>query len=765
MSFRLCTLLIVVSVCSARGDRPDSDPGLERGEAIYRKLCAECHGTQGEGVEDEYDEPLYGDRTVADLGRLIHRTMPDGYPDLCADDDAVAVAKYIHGAFYSEEARARNKPVKIELSRLTATQHRQSIADLIASFRPRAERFKPGGLLGRYYDDRRTRRDKLKLERVDPELEFAFGAESPHPELIQAEAFAIEWTGSLRVEESGTYEFCVATENGFRLFVNADSDKALIDGWVSSGEFREQRAALPLLAGRAYPVRLEYFKFKEESASIALRWKPPHGVEDLIPARNLSRGRVPPVAVISAPFPADDRSMGYVRGTSVSKAWHEATTRASVETAAYVNSQLESLIDAPRGEEVSRDKTLAFCHDFAARALRRPLSGEEGQRLIDAWFNEDTALADSVKRAVLRCLTSPYFLFPELGAQSDPRTAASRLALLMHDSLPAGSPEEETLTSRDAVREAARRMLDHPLTRAKVRGFLHHWLHLDEEHDLSKDAERFPDFDRQTMTAMRNSLNAFLDAVVWSDASDFRQLLLADYLYLNGSLANFLGQSARKHRDFRKVAFDPQARSGVLTHPYLLARFSYHQQTSPIHRGVFLTRKVLGRSLKPPPEAVQFEDGLFDPQLTMREKVTELTKADSCMTCHAIINPLGFSLEYFDATGRFRYEEDGRPIDAASKYTTHDGRVIDFRRPRDVAEYAAGSESAQRAFIQHLFEHFVKQPVNAYGAGTLERLHRAFEASQFNIQELIVEVVTLAACHELFSNSPNSTEPAHDKNA
>ncbi len=728
------------------------------GAAIYRNQCAECHGPKGEGVEGEYDEPLYGDRTVAKLAKLIHKTMPEDEPELCVDADAERVARYIHGAFYSEEARARNRPARVELARLTAGQFEQSVASLVAGFRTNSSAVgEARGLSADYYDDRRPNRKKRRIERVDPEIRFQFGEKSPDPEKIEAEAFAIQWRGALLVETTGEYEFCVRTENGFNLYVNENSDKATIDGWVSSGELREHRTSLKLLGGHAYPIRLEYFKYKEKSASIELRWTPPGGVESVIPLSSLAPVRVAPVMVVTTPFPPDDRSMGYERGTAVSKAWHESTTAAAVEVADHVATHLEDLAggDPRKDAEAYREAARAFSRRLVERAFRRPLSEEERGFYVDDRFEGGIKPEIAVKRVVILALTSPRFLYPELlGSGGDAHGVVSRLALGLRDTLPTEAlrrvAQEGRLRDgdRDQVRSLAREMLDHPQTRLKLRGFFDHWLHLDDEHDLAKDPDLYPNFDRRTMADFRRSLNLFIDDIVWSEASDYRELLLADHLYLNGRLADFLGHGTFDDGRFRKVSFDPRARAGVLTHPYLLARFAYHRSTSPIHRGVFVTRNVLGRSLKPPPEAVQFEESRFDPDLTMREKVTEMTKAESCMSCHSMINPLGFSLEHFDAVGRFRFAEKEREIDAASEFQTHGGTAIAIRGARDVARHAATSVMAQRGFIQHLFEHLIKQPVNAYGPETLDQLHKAFVSQDYHIQNLVVEIVTLAALHQ-----------------
>ena len=232
---------------------------------------------------------------------------------------------------------------------------------------------------------------------------------------------------------------------------------------------------------------------------------------------------------------------------------------------------------------------------------------------------------------------------------------------------------------------------------------------------------------------------------MWNDGSDYRTLLRSDYLFVNNRLAEYYGMTTNLNDDFVKVKLNEKGRAGVLTHPYLLSAFSYQKMTSPIHRGVFLTRNIVGRSLKPPPMAMTFKDADFAPNLTMRQKVSEMTRAQACQSCHSVINPLGFSFEQFDAVGRFRTTENDQPIDAVSEYLTDDGQTVHLASPRDVAGFALGNEQALNGFIQQLFHHLVKQPLLAYGADTMTRLRESFVARNFNIQELVLDIVTLAS--------------------
>jgi hypothetical protein len=180
-----------------------------------------------------------------------------------------------------------------------------------------------------------------------------------------------------------------------------------------------------------------------------------------------------------------------------------------------------------------------------------------------------------------------------------------------------------------------------------------------------------------------------------------------------------------------------------------MAALAHNKFTSPIHRGVFLTRNVLGITLKSPPMAIEFEDSRFDPSLTMREKVTEMTRDTSCMGCHSVINPLGFALEQYDAIGRWRTVDNNKPVDPASELATDDGEVVRLTGARDIADLAVRSEQGQRAFVRHLFHHLVKQEPGAFGPDTLETLRNSFTTSEFNVRKLLGEIAINAAAHGL----------------
>jgi hypothetical protein len=744
------------------------------GEQIYRQRCAACHGSSGEG-SDDYRRPLAGDRSVAQLAGLISRTMPKDDPGTCTGEDAQKVAAYIYETFYSRTARERNKPPRVELSRLTVRQYRNAVADLVGNFRtpgrPLTQPSPPGGegrvrgdeqrgLKGEYFKSRRFRNNDRVFERVDAAVRFDFGETGPDPKQFDANEFSIRWEGSVLAPETGDYEFLVRTEHAARLWIN-DAKRPLIDAWVKSGSDTEHRASIFLLGGRVYPLRLEFSKAKQgvddsktnkrpaQKASIALEWKLPHRAAEVIPQRNLTPNRFPVLLVAATPFPPDDRSLGYERGTAVTRAWDEATTEGAIEVAGYVAGRLPELAGVADDAADRKSRLRDFCLRFAERAFRRPLTDDQKRLYVDHQFEAARDLDTAVKRSLLLVLQSPRFLYREIEGSGDGYDVASRISFGLWDSLPdqelLDAAARGQLATREQVVRQAERMVSDQRARAKVREFLLQWLKVDQAPELSKDAKEFPGFDQPLASDLRTSLELFLDDVVWSDASDFRQLLLADSLYLNGRLARFYGADLPADAPFQKVSQQPGERAGVLTHPYLMATFAYTGTSSPIHRGVFLARSVLGQTLRPPPEAFAPLAPDLHPQLTTRERVLLQTKPQACQSCHGMINPLGFTMEHFDAAGRYRDKEKGRPIDATGTYQTRAGKVVKFAGVRDLATFLAGSEETHEAFVEQFFHHLVKQPVRAYGPRKLADLRRYFEENGYSVRKLLVECVAESA--------------------
>jgi hypothetical protein len=569
------------------------------GAAVYRDACARCHGKQGEGVHEKYKDALVGDWTIEKLTRYVAKNMPDDDPGTVSVKDAEVVSRYIHQAFYSREARARNNPARVELVRLTNRQYVNTIADLLKEFTGKdAALGNEHGLQGSYSSSgRRGAGERKSFERLDPEVNFDFGKGSPFTNTIvgtvtnitraitNAEGkitaaktnvmkftntFSISWRGSVIAQDGGDYEFIIKTPSGARLWVN-DEETPLIDASVASGDMTEHRASVRLIGGRAYPLRLEMNRAARDKASaVALLWRPPHGAEEVIPARNLTPSRTTPTFVVRTAFPADDSSVGYERGVSVSKAWDEATTHAAIQAANHVVKSIDRLAGTRTRDTNRIAKLQKFSADFVSAAFRRPLTAEEQRAHVTAQFSEVAASADTrakadeaVKRVVLLALKSPRFLYLGLDhPQPDDFTVAGRLSYELWDSLPDAdlrkAAASKSLRTREQVAKQAQRMLADPRARAKMQAFLHHWLQVDRIEDVSKDSKLFAGFTPEIIADLRTSLNLFINDVVWSPGSDYRRFLDDNDFWVKRAAGKVLWHRREDPRRFREGGPRPE---------------------------------------------------------------------------------------------------------------------------------------------------------------------------------------------------------------
>ncbi len=750
---------------------------------------------QGEGDTRQFADPLSGDLALPELAQLIAETMPADSPEQCVGSEAKQVAHYIYATFYSPLAQARNAPARVRLSRLTVRQYENAIADLTRSFTApgplgkkanlEADRQGPHGLQGDYFNAHQFRANQHAFQRRDATILFDFGITRPTaPELTESEAqasparaptkpktdaekkpkesltsFSVRWQGSLFAPATGLYQFILETPNGSKLWLN-DNRVPLIDAWVASGDINRHHATIRLLGGRFYPVRIDLFKHKEKKASIRLKWLPPNQSEQVIPERLLSPVKVTPTLVVRTPFPPDDQSTGYVRANRISQAWDEATTYAGLEVATRMLQRLSAYVALPEDLAARGTRLRQFCTTFAQRAFRRPLSPQENQffidRLLQGPHQNERDLQRAVKETLLLVLKSPRFLYREArigplegGEIFTAYDTAAWLSFTLWDSLPdailleaAAAGELET---RAQVTGQAVRMVNDRRAKAKLHDFLEQWLKLDQPVEIVKDSQEYPRFSKELAADLRTSLELLLDQVVESEAFDFRQLLLTDSLYANGRMARFYGVDLPADAPFQPVADRSGQRVGLLSHPYLLARYAYTSTSSPIHRGVMIARSLLGRRLMPPPIAVEPLPPQSHVGLSTRERVALQTRPPLCQTCHRLINPLGFTLENFDTVGRFRDNELGLPVDTAGSYVTNSGEKYQFWSVPELAAFLASSKDAHEAFIQGLFQFMINQPIRAFGDDTLTTLERSFVENECSIQALLAEIATTSA--------------------
>ena len=781
--------LVLLLACAAG---LSANERMARGKTLFSEHCAACHGETGGGEEGVYEEALFGDKSLKELSRYLDTSMPDGSPEDVTGEDAAAVAAYIYDAFYGPIAQDRLRPARTQAVRLTQRQLRQAVADAVATRDGTPITGEGTGLKGTYYYDR-ERKQNQKAERVDGRIDFAVSDAWPGegiPPLTDEEQkkldkiratqrsgkgehpdeYAAVWSGGLKVPETGTYEFTVETTGGFQLFVNS-YDEPLLDKLVQSGEDTAYRASLPLLEGRTVPIRLRVKDTRERGQFVRLKWRPPHGVEEVIPARHLVDTWCEDVFVLTAGLPPDDSSTGYPRGNGMSPEWVEAASKAAVEVGNALAKEPRRWTRVSENDGDRAGKTKQYLLKMAQRAWRtRELSEEAAAAVLASFDPQD--IESSLRLAAIRVFASPRFLVREVNVGDfGPAETASWVSFGLWDSVPTNRLRDRTkndqLLKEERLRKIVWEELYDPRSAAKLRDFMHRWLRTDHFHEISKNPDVFPEFDARVAADLRTSLDLFIDDVIWGEDPRWSRLLTSRELFVNERLAKLYAGRYEDVKvageDFAKVELNKEPRAGLMSHPYVMAGFSYDKTTSPIHRGVFLSKSILGRVLKSPPDAISPLPPDLKPELSTRERVQLQTQSTTCQSCHSMINPLGFALEHFDPIGRTRWQEAAagqkRPIDASGVYLTKTGEEVKFNNVRELAGWIAASDEARGAFVDHLFHYATGQPIRAFGPEYRETLLRKFRDSGDNVLNLYVEIIVTSAL-EMQKRSSAASEVA-----
>jgi hypothetical protein len=249
----------------------------------------------------------------------------------------------------------------------------------------------------------------------------------------------------------------------------------------------------------------------------------------------------------------------------------------------------------------------------------------------------------------------------------------------------------------------------------------------------------FPDFDDNLRQAFRQETELFFDSVL-REGRSVLDLLSANYTFVNERLAKHYGIPRVYGSRFRRVALDERAvRGGLLRHGSIMMVTSYATRTSPVIRGKWILENLLGVPPPPPlPDVPALKDNTVDGSLSVRKRLAEHRRNPTCAACHNLMDPIGLSLERFDAVGRRRAAEDGAPIDASgglpdgSKFAdVHGLESALLRRP----ELFVGT------FAEKLLTYASGRGVEYYDAPAIRAIVREARPENFRTSSIILGVV------------------------
>lgn len=335
--------------------------------------------------------------------------------------------------------------------------------------------------------------------------------------------------------------------------------------------------------------------------------------------------------------------------------------------------------DGPEDEEACAHQILST---LLRRAYRRPVDDADLRKPMELYraARKEGGFEAGIEMALGAVLVSPqFFLHIETDPPGVPKRSAyrlsdlqlaSRLSFFLWSSIPddelLGLAERGELSQPKVLERQVRRMLTDPRSENLVSNFAGQWLHLRNLESITADLRLFPDFDDNLRQAFRRETELLFESVLREDLSVI-ELLRTDHTHLNQRLAKHYGIPNVQGSHFRLVTLDKDSmRGGLLRHGSILTVTSYATRTSPVIRGKWILENILGTPPPPPPANVPaLKENTVSSSLSVRERLAEHRANPACASCHKLMDPVGFALENYDAVGRWRTFEEGRPVDSA----------------------------------------------------------------------------------------------------
>jgi hypothetical protein len=409
--------------------------------------------------------------------------------------------------------------------------------------------------------------------------------------------------------------------------------------------------------------------------------------------------------------------------------------------AAPPESRKQIYVCAQKTPECSRK----ILETLARRAYRRALTKQEVEGLANlaTMVRKDSESFDEGIRVALQAiLMSPNFLFRVEREPVSEYDLAARLSYFLWSTM----PDEELLRLADEGRlrkpgvmdAQVRRMMADARADALIGNFTGQWLGLRQLERRKPDPGHFPLVDDELLDSMRQETTLFARAVMRENRSvlDF---LDGKFTYVNGPLALYYGIPGVKGEEFQRVELDGVQRGGVLTQGAILTQSSYATRTSPVLRGKWVLENLLGTPPPPPPPDVPaLEEKNLGTTVSMRQRLDQHRANPACAVCHTQMDPIGFGLENYDASGAWRDREGNFAVDSAG--TLPGG--ASFKGPGELKQILrAQPDLFVRNLTEKMLTYALGRGLEAYDRPVVGAIVRHLAADDYRFSTLVMDVV------------------------
>ncbi len=772
-------LLVVLGlfVLGAQPLAPQSvPPGSEHVRRFFEAHCLDCHGKESakggfrlDTLGDDFSAADTARRWTKAFDRLEIGEMPPKKRQRPPHQDRQQVLAWIAGRLGDAEER-RDRPAvgTVALRRLTRLQYENTVRELLAVETELKERLPE--------DTRRLGFDNVGealqlsssqleayLEAADDALDDAF-VRGPQPTTVKRRKVGMEALG--KENEAAALDL----EDAAVLFSrNRIMPLSVLDSNTrAEGRYRI-RVSVYAFQSQGKPVEFEAKMLRYDGSPTLIGFfdAPPE-----TPAIVEFECRLDPRAYIECKavhFPTTPaaKSLAEYRGPGLAVQWIEVEGPLGEWPPASHRLLFGDLPLRPAKNPGQRLPVASsnptsdaerLLRPFLRRAYRRAVTPDELRPFLELVRQQLAAgqeFEGAMRAAYKAILCSPDFLFfqDKRGAR-DPYALAARLSYFLWNT----TPDEELLTlagegtlSRPPVlRAQVERLLNHPKARGFIENFLAQWLELRLMDATTPDRKLYPEFDLALRESMKAETELFFAELIRRDLS-MANVIDSDFSFLNERLARHYGINGVTGSTLRLVKLPPEShRGGVMTQASVLKVTANGTTTSPVYRGVWVLRNILGRPPDPPPPSA----GAIEPDIrgakTIREQLGKHRQDASCASCHVKIDPPGFALENFDVIGGWRtnyriitgekstLKRDGPKVEADS--VLPDGRA--FKDIDELKKLLLGdTNQVARCLTEKLLVYATGRAPRFSDRAVVEDIVARIQTRGYGLRSLIHEVV------------------------